>query len=40
MAFCWEGLSLVQRLVLNLQHGGEMENVKINKPTLLTDGCI
>ncbi|KDW48743.1 hypothetical protein AB62_4294 [Escherichia coli 2-210-07_S1_C3] len=21
-------------------HGGEMENVKVNKPTLLTDGCI
>ncbi len=24
----------------SLQHGGEMENVKVNKPTLLTDGCI
>jgi hypothetical protein len=25
---------------LNLQHGGEMVNLKMNKPTLLTDGCI
>jgi hypothetical protein len=24
----------------SLQHGGGMENVKINKPTLLTNGCI
>ena len=23
-----------------LQHGGRMENVKVNKPILLTDGCI
>lgn len=24
----------------SLQHGGEMKNVKVNKPTLLTDSCI
>lgn len=24
----------------SLQRGGGMENVKVNKPTLLTDGCI
>lgn len=24
----------------SLQHGGEMENVEVNTPALLTDGCI